>query len=166
MNGEKAKKKFKIFDCIIILVIAAIIAAAAYVLVISPAKKDGEQKQLTFVVEVQTTTLDVLNLVKAGDTVTLSGRSDATIQDVKFAPAQKLVLDHTTGKYKLSEVPEKFDVYATVTAPATETDKDISVGNTAVKVGSKLSLEGRGYSINGAVLEMSLYDENGEEIVQ
>lgn len=159
MSSENAKRKFTIFDCIIGLVIVAIIIATAYVLVISPAQKSGVQKQLSFVVEVQTTTLDVLDLVKAGDTVTLSGQSEATIKNVHFSPAKKLVLDQTTGEYKISVVPEKFDLYATVTAPATETDKDISVGNKPVKVGSKIALEGRGYSINGAILKMD-FEEN------
>ena len=112
--------------------------------------------------EVQESTLDVLDLVKEGDTVTLSGKSEATLKDVSFSPAERLVLDATTGEYKNSLVPERYDIYVTVTASASETDKDISVGNVPVKVGTRMSLEGRGYSINGAVLDMTLYNENGE----
>lgn len=160
--NTKKKPRFTIFDVLIAIVVVAVIAVIAYVLVIAPMQGTGAQKQLDFVVEVQESTLDVLDLVKEGDTVTLSGKSEATLKDVSFSPAERLVLDAMTGEYKNSLVPERYDIYVTVTAPASETDKDISVGNVPIKVGAKMSLEGRGYSINGAVLDMTLYNENGE----
>lgn len=160
--NTKKKPRFTIFDVLIAIVVVAVIAVIAYVLVIAPMQGTGAQKQLDFVVEVQESTLDVLDLVKEGDTVTLSGKSEATLKDVSFSPAERLVLDAMTGEYKNSLVPERYDIYVTVTASASETDKDISVGNVPIKVGAKMSLEGRGYSINGAVLDMTLYNENGE----
>lgn len=162
MNTEK--KRFNIFDILIGLVILALIGAIAYMLMLSPGKNAGADKTVEFVVEVQGSTLDVLDLVNEGDIVTLSGKSEAKIKSYHFTPAKMLVLDQTTGEYKISTIPKKYDIYATVTAKASETDKDISVGNTPVKVGAKISLEGKGYSINGAILEMTLYDANGEEI--
>ena len=158
----KKRPRFTIFDVLIAIVVVAVIAVIAYVLVIAPMKGTGAEKQLDFVVEVQASTLDALDLVKEGDTVTISGKSEATLKGVTFTPAEKLVLDATSGEYKKSLVPERYDILVTVTAPASETDKDISVGNVPIKVGAKMSLEGRGYSINGAVLDMTLYNENGE----
>ena len=162
-EGNAAKKRrFTFFDALIALVLVAALAAAAYVLVISPMQGKGAKKQLEFVVEVPVSTLDVLELVKAGDVVTISGKAEATLKNVTFSPAKKLVLDETTGEFKNSLVPERYDIYATVTAPATENEKDISIGNMPIKVGAKMSLEGKGYSVNGNILEMTLFDENGE----
>lgn len=156
------KQRFTFFDAVIALVIAAVVFIIAYVLIISPMKGNGASKQIEFVVEMQSSTLDVLDLIKSGDKVTISGKAEATIKNIEAVPAQKLVLNELSGEYKISPVPERYDIYATVTAPASENDKDISVGNMPIKVGAKMALEGKGYSINGAVLDMTLYNENGE----
>ena len=161
-SNTKKRPRFTFFDILIAVVIIAALAVVAYVLVISPMKGSSADKQLEFVVEVQTSTLDVLDLVKSGDKVTISGKAEATLKNVTFSPAKKLVLDEINGEYKNSLVPERYDIYATVTAPASENDKDISIGNMPIKVGAKMSLEGKGYSINGAVLDMTLYNADGE----
>lgn len=161
--NENSKKKFTFFDIVIGAAILLVLAAVAYVLIISPmTKKTIADKQLEFVVEVQASTLDVLDLIHEGDTVTLSGKSEATLKSVHFSAAKQLVIDQINGKYKLSTVPEKYDISVTVSGNATETDTDISIGNVPVKVGASMSIEGKGYSINGHVLDMNLIDENEE----
>ncbi|MBE7026255.1 MAG: DUF4330 domain-containing protein [Ruminococcaceae bacterium] len=162
MNNQK--KKFNFFDILVYILIAAILVGVAYFLVSSPKEQTSSNTTLDFVVEVQAGTPDVLSLVNEGDAVTLSGKTEVTIKNVASQPAQRLTLDQNSGKYKNTLVPEKFDIYVTVSGAATQTDKDISVGNTPVKVGMTTSLEGKGYSLNGTVIDMTLFDENGEEI--
>lgn len=164
MNNQK--KKFNFFDFLICALIAAVLVIVAYFLISSPKEQVSSSQSLDFVVEVQASTLDILSLVNEGDIVTLSGKTEATIKSVASQPAKKLTLDQNTGEYKNTTVPERFDIYVTVSGGATETDKDISIGNTPVKVGMTTSLEGRGYSMNGTVIDMTLFDENGEEIKQ
>lgn len=166
MNNEKAKKKFNFFDFLIATVIVAVLAVIAYVLVFSPAQNKvvGESLTLEFSVEVAAGEASIIDIAKPGDAVTLSGKSRAIIKEVTYKPAQKLVLDQISGEYKLETIPDKFDIVATVAASATQTDKDICISNTPVKVGSKMSLEGRGFAVNGAIIDMKLLNENGEEI--
>ncbi len=161
---KSEKKKFNIFDLLIGLAIVVVLALIAYMLFSIPATQSAAQNNLEFVVEVSATTLDILDVAKIGDTVTLSGKSQAKITNIVYTPAKKLALDQVSGEYKLSSVPEKYDIWAYASAPASISDKDISIGNMPVKVGTKMELEGRGYSFDGTVIDMTLYDENGEEI--
>ncbi len=161
---KSEKKKFNIFDLLIGGATILVLALIAYMLFSTPTAQSAAQYNLEFVVEVPSTTLDILDVAKTGDTVTLSGKSQAQIIDINYSPAKKLALDQVNGEYMLSDVPEKYDIYAYVSAPASVNDKDISIGNMSVKVGTKMELQGRGYSFDGTIIDMTLYDENGEEI--
>ena len=162
MNNQK--KKFNFFDFLICALIAVVLLVVAYFLISSPKEQVQSNQSLDFVVEVPTTTLDVLSLANVGDIVTLSGKTEVTIKSIDSSAAQLLTLNQTTGEYKNTTVPEKFDICVTLTGNATETDKDISIGNTPIKVGTRMSIEGRGYSMNGTVIDMTLFDENGEVV--
>lgn len=159
MSTKPQKKhRFTIFDAIFMVLIAAVLALAAYMLIVSPAKDKGTPHQLEFVVEMPTTTYDISELVKVGDKVSLLGKDSATVTKVEAKAARKLVLDSISGKYKYSIVPEKFDVLVTLTGDAVETEREIAIGSTPIRIGSTMSVEGRGYSINGAVIDMELTD--------
>lgn len=164
MNNENAKKKITFFDIIIGAVIIAVLAIIAYVLIISPTQKVEAEYNIEFTVELAESPSDISSLIKIGDAVTLSGKSRATVKSVESSLAKKLSPDLTTGNYTISVVPNMYDISATVTAPASMNDKDICVGNMPVKVGTKLALEGKGYSVDGIVTDMKLFDNNGEEI--
>lgn len=160
--STQRKHRFTVFDALFAILIVAVVAFVAYTLVVSPMKDRGTAHPLEFVVEMPITTYDISELVKAGDTVSLLGKDKATVKKVEAKAARKLVLDSISGEYKYSIVPEKFDIQVTIGAQAVETDRTISVGNTPIRIGATMSVEGQGYSINGSVIDMKLLDENGE----
>lgn len=161
MSTEK-KARFTVFDGILIVLMLCVAAVIAYMLIVVPMQSMSPEKDLEFMIEVPTTTQDIASLIHTGDTVTVSGKGKATVTDVIIEPAEKLVLDAITGAYKFSEVPERYDLYVTVRASATETDKEIAVQGTPVLIGEKLSVEGKGYSVNGAVLDMAFGELESE----
>ncbi len=163
--SENTKKKVSIFDILIGAAIFLVLAAIAYVLVISPMTSTvAETKTLEFTVEVQESTLDVLELAKEGDPVTISEKSQATLKKVEYKSAEQIVIDQVKGEYTTVTIPGRYDIFVTVTGNASENAQDISIGNMPIKVGMSVSIEGKGYSINGYVLDMNLVDENGEVI--
>lgn len=162
MSTQK-KHRFTVFDVLFAVLIVAVAAFAAYTLVVSPMKDKGTARQLEFVVEMPVTTYDISELVKVGDKVSLLGKDKATVTKVEAKAARKLVLDSLSGEYKYSIVPEKFDIDVTLTGQAIETDQQIAIGNTPIRIGATMSVEGRGYSINGSVIDMKMI---GEEVAQ
>lgn len=163
--SENAKKKFTIFDILIGAAVLLVIAAIAYVLVVSPMTDNvAETKTLEFTVDVQSSNPDVVALLNEGDTVTISGKSEAKLSKVEYKDAEQIVIDQLKGEYTTVKFPEKYDITVTVTGNASETAQDISIGNMPIKVGMSVSIEGKGYSINGYVTDMNLIGENGEVI--
>ena len=161
-TNEQKKRRFTVFDIIFVILIIAVLASVAYFLVVVPAKDKGTPHQLEFVVEMTSTTRDISELVQEGDQVTLRGKDSATVTNVEIEPARQLVLDSISGEYKYSTVPERYDVFVTITGEATETEQQIAIGDTAIRIGSTISVEGRGYSINGTVIDMEMHSEEGE----
>ncbi len=161
MTGQK-KFRLTFFDILFIAIVFAVVVYAGYSLASTAANSKGTAKKLEFSVLVPMSTEDIASLVKTGDTVTLSAKGDVTVKKTQVTPASKLSLDAVAGQYKLSMVPEKVDIIVTAEGSATESDQQITVGKTPVRVGTSISLDGRGYSLTGTVLEMNLSDNEGE----
>jgi len=157
----KKKKRITIFDIFIVAAIIAVIAYVAYTLVVVPMKNRGVDRQIEFTVEMTATTKDIVDLVKVGDIVTITNRPSATVVKVEALPARKSAVDYTTGNYVMGTIPDRYDLLVTVAADANETAKEITAVGTPIRIGTMVSVEGQGYSVNGYVLDMRFTDEAG-----
>lgn len=165
MSNQK-KTKFTVFDILLVLIIIAAIGYVAYTLIFAPLSTKGEDIKVEFTVEMPITSEQIASLVQVGDTVTIAGKPSGTVTKVEYPPALKLGLDALDGVFKLSPVPNKYDLRVTVVADGTETDKEVRAAGTVVRVGATLSVEGRGYAITGTVLMLNVIDEKKEVISQ
>ena len=164
--SENVKKKVNPMDILLVLAILAVVAYAAYSLVIAPALKRESVREIEFVIEMQTTTLDIAMAIKEDDVVTVMGKPSARIKNVEIVPAKKVALNSTTGMYHIQVVPERWDVFTTVVANATETDEELNVFGTPVRIGGSIAVEGQGYSANGVVLDLRFTNESESEVAQ
>lgn len=161
MNPQK-KTKITVFDVLFIIFIVAAVAYAGYTMFFKPIVSKQTARNLEFTVQIPTATRDMSELVKVGDIITVSGKGVATVKKIEVDPARKLVLDSVSGEYKNSIVPERFDILVTAVGDAVETDQQITLGKMPIRVGATVSLEGRGYSLNGSVLNMYLSNTEDE----
>ena len=77
-----------------------------------------------------------------------------TVKDVKTEPFTETMFNRTTGKYEKVPVDGYSNIYLTIEGNGTETEKDITVEGTTVKVGMELNVKGKGYAFKGIVVEV------------
>mgnify|MGYP000766023374 FL=1 len=77
-----------------------------------------------------------------------------TVKDVKTEPFTETMFNRTTGKYEKVPVDGYSNIYVTIEGNGTETEKDITVEGTTVKVGMELNVKGKGYACKGIVVEV------------
>ena len=76
------------------------------------------------------------------------------MKDVKTEPFTETMFNRTTGKYEKVPVDGYSNIYVTIEGSGTETEKDITVEGTTVKVGMELNVKGKGYAFKGIVVEV------------
>jgi len=152
--NAKKKKRITIFDIFIVAAIIAVIAYVGYTLVVVPIQNRGTAVKIEFTVEMTATTEDIVGLVNEGDIVTITNRPSAQVVKVEALPAQKEAIDYAGGGYVMGTIPDRYDLLVTVQSDASENSKEINAQGTPIRVGTMVSVEGQGYSVNGYVLDM------------
>lgn len=155
----KKGKKFTYFDILIFIVIAAVIAGGLWYAV-KKNKNVSPEKELEFTIEVTDKPSTYASGISEGDTVSISGGGTATVKSVTRQDARKFTKDTVNGEFKETVIPECYDYYITLTGDASENEKDIKIGETAIKTGSATVAEGSGYKISGHVVDMHYTDES------
>lgn len=161
MEEEKTNKKIKwrlnLFD--IIIIACALVAA---VLIINYASRSGggasiipagTQETLQYTLELQGMRYGSADLIQIGDTLIdkVEKRSIGTIVSVELRPAMMQTNNSMTGDRVIVEVPERIDAIITVSAQVTVTDSQVSVDGFALRVGTKVSVNGPAYNGNGFI---------------
>ena len=161
MEDNKEKKKIKwrlnIFDVVIIA--CALVAA---VMIINYAGRSGggasiipagSQQSLTYIIELHGMRYGAADLIRPGDTLIdkVEKRALGTVASVQLKPAMTQSTDNTTGDRIIVEVPGKVDAFITVSAQATVTDSQVSVDGFAIRVGTRVSVNGPVYNGSGFI---------------
>ena len=76
------------------------------------------------------------------------------MKDVETEPFTETMFNRNTGKYEKVPVDGYSNIYVTIEGNGTETEKDITVEGTTVKVGMELNVKGKGYAFKGIVVEV------------
>lgn len=150
---EKKKASWTWIDTIIVIIVAAVLVVAGKIL--GPMLFEGTDKEkVSFTVMLQEKEDELAQAMKAGDKVTLSltEKDGGIIKEVRVEPSEKLTLNSIDGKYSMEPVANKVDIYVTVEADCTISDKAIKTGDTAIKVGTDIPVRGKGYASSGYII--------------
>ncbi|GEM_PF-423426 len=150
------KYKWTAIDTLIVIVVAAVVAAAAYVLGPKFFKKTDNEK-VEFTVLMSEKEPEYGDAVKVGDNVTISftEKDGGVVKDVKVEQAKKQAYNSINGTYSMEPVENKVDVYVTIEADCTSSDTAIKTGDTAIKVGTEIPVQGKGYAATGYIITIN-----------
>ena len=149
------KKKWTFVDTLIIILV--IIAGAALVKVFGTSKASGDTKTVEAVVLLAKEDKEVADAISKGDAITISltEKDTGILKDIEVKDAETLVYNSIEGKYVIEPVDGKVDIYATIELDVTENDYAFTSGSTVLKVGEKLPFRGKGYALEGYVIEIT-----------
>ena len=160
---EKRKWRLNLFDVIFI----AVVVIAAVIIILRPGNSaggvvsSGALQTVVYTIELTEMFGDTADLIKPGDSLVdkIERRAMGTVVSVDIiSPARKLQKNDLTGGRVISEVPGRKDAVITVTADATVTDSQISIGGFIVRAGAFVSVNGPLYNGSGYIIDI----ERGE----
>lgn len=148
------KKKWTFVDTLIVLFVA--VAVVGVVKVFGTPKVKGEQKTISAVVLLAKEDIEAANAISEGDeiTISLTEKDSGILKSVKTEDAQVMVYNSIDGKYATEKVEGKVDIYAEVELEVAENDYAFTAGSTLIKVGEKLPFRGKGFALEGFVIEI------------
>lgn len=156
---KKMKKKFNVFDVIIILVIIAAFFVGSRILGLGTRLGVGaDAAKVTFAVEVRDARKELFTQMQIGDTVNISLDSVdyATVTEIS-TPEPSLVqgFDSIEGKYKFTAPDDsKYTAFVALEADGYQDESSVYVGSSVVKVGQLVYVKGKGYSGRGYVIKL------------
>lgn len=148
------KKKWTFVDTLIVILV--IIAGVALVKVFGTSTTTGDTKIVEAVVLLAKEDKEVAGAINKGDdiTISLTEKDTGILKDIEVKDAETLVYNSIDGEYVIEPVEGKVDIYATIELLATENEYSFTSGSTVVKVGEKLPFRGKGYALEGYVIEI------------
>ncbi|MEA5056903.1 DUF4330 domain-containing protein [Anaerotignum propionicum] len=156
---KKNRKLFGIFNIVdIILILLIIIAGVVGVkLFMGGGKQDtSAKKAYTYVVEGREVLTETAEAPIIGGKVfnSSTGAYLGVAKEVASEPYTEVIFSKETGAYQKLPVEGYSNITLTVEGNGTETEKDITVEGTTVKVGMELNVKGKGYAFKGFVVEV------------
>ena len=157
----KSKKVFGIFNIvdillILIVIIVGIVGGRMLLGGRSAAEGGADTKTYSYVVMGEEVVAETANFPVVGGNAYESSTSTylGKVKDVKTEPFTETMFNRTTGKYEKVPVDGYSNIYVTIEGSGTETEKDITVEGTTVKVGRELKVKSKGYAFKGIVVEV------------
>lgn len=157
MKSRKLFGIFNIVDIILILlvVIAGIVGAKLFLGGGSDADT-ADTKTYSYVVMGQEVLEETADFPVVGGNAYNSSTSAylGTVTEIETEPFTEIVYDRNSESYQKIPVAGYSNLYLTIEGEGTETEKDITVNGTTVKVGMELNVKGKGYAYKGIVVEV------------
>ena len=164
MENKKKKNILGIFNLFDIILIIIAIALAAAIALLSRDNSSGAlvgkpqtQTEVRYTVELKEIENDAAESIKVGDKVIdrIKKYSIGTVESVEIVPARRSVPDEGSNVKRFTEVPNLKSAIVTIVAPATETDKDITVdGGYVIKTGMEVNARMPGFNAVGYIIDV------------
>ena len=158
MKRNKLFGIFNIVDILLILIVIIVGIVGGRMLLggRGAAESGADTKTYSYVVMGEEVVAETANFPVVGGNAYESSTSTylGTVKDVKTEPFTETMFNRTTGKYEKVPVDGYSNIYVTIEGNGTETEKDITVEGTTVKVGMELNVKGKGYAFKGIVVEV------------
>lgn len=149
------KKKWTVIDTLIVIIV--IVAGVALFKVFGGNVAVGDKKTIDVTILLSEEEPAVADAINVGDeiTVSLTEKDSGVLKDIRVEDAESLVFNAIEGKYQKEPIEGMVDIYATVELDVNETDLAYSTGSTFVKVGGKIPFRGKGYALEGFVIDIN-----------
>ncbi len=149
------KKKWTLIDTLIVILVA--VAAFALYKTFGKQRVIDNKKTIEAVVLIAREDASVKDAIKEGDkiTVSLTEKDSGILKAIEVKDAQTMVYNSIDGVYINEPVEGMIDIFATVELEVAETDFAYTTGSTTVKVGEKLPFRGKGFALEGYVIEIN-----------
>ena len=149
------KKKWTLIDTLIVILVAA--AAFALYKTFGKQRVIDNKRTIEAVVLIAREDASVKDAIKEGDkiTVSLTEKDSGILKAIEVKDAQTMVYNSIDGVYFNEPVEGMSDIFATVELEVAETDFAYTTGSTTVKVGEKLPFRGKGFALEGYVIEIN-----------
>lgn len=159
MNEKKRKKLFGVFNIVDILLIMIVLLGAVIGWKLLAGKGQAEQaagKVYSYVVMGPEVLDETAEFPVVGGNAYNSSTSVylGTVQDFHSEPYTETVYDEQEEAFRKVPVEGYSTIYLTIAGQGTETERDITVEGTTVKVGMELNVKGKGYAFKGIVVEV------------
>ena len=164
MEGKTKKSfRFNIIDAIIILFILFAGAAAVYFLLFRGIG-NAESKNFTaeYVIESKEIRSEFVNLIKTGDKIIDSQKNEiiGEIISVEYTPSTRTTVNTVTGELIKSTVPERYDVYITISSDDVSYSGNYKIAETVdLFVGSDFSYIVPSYEGVGSCISMNIFEK-------
>lgn len=164
MENNPVKKKLKLrlnlFD--IIFIVCVLIIAGLIMIYLNrntgsvSVLPSGTRETVVYTIELQGMIDGTADLIKPGDSLIdkVEKRALGNVISVTLVPSTTLSKNYVTGDRIIVEVPGKTDAVLVVTAQATVTDSQISVDGYAIRVGTRVSINGPLYNSSGFITDI------------
>lgn len=152
------KTKWTFVDTLIVILVIAMGAALVKVFVVPQIVEEdkGTKRYIEAVILLSRQEEEIVDAIHKGDeiTINLAEKDTAKLKDFEVKPAETMVYNAIDGKYVIEPVEDKVDIYATLKLKVNETDYAFKSGGTTIKVGEKLPFRGKGYALEGFIIEI------------
>ena len=155
------KKKFGIFDIIIVLLLICAMFFA-YKIVLGDKIVDKEREQVTFTVEVKCAEEDLVLAMKQGDIVynSINDIMLGKVVNVETKDATEITTNSNKGVFKVDNYENQKHVYLTIHGYADSVnDKHIILAEKELKVGTDISVESAKYVSSGYIVEIDRLED-------
>ena len=159
MSERRSRKRlFNIVDIIIILLVIVAGLVGAKLFLGGGAEELGaaQTKTYSYVVTGHGVVEETVNFPEIGGKAFNSSTSAylGTVTEVSAVPYTETMYNRETETYEKVPVTGYSNISVTIEGNGTETEKDIIVEGTVVKVGSLLNVKGKGYAFSGVIMEV------------
>jgi len=168
MSKTKTKSRFNFVDVIIILAIIAVVAAIVWiVLVQSGTVKTGKTARVEYTVRFTLVREEYSTYVKTGDTVTNSGTGNEIGSVIavrhpeksKYRDIRSITGTGDAKTVQVSEYPDLYDVYVTVSSEATISGDGIAtVDGNKILIGAPIYFRDGLFAREGYVIAFEIKD--------
>lgn len=161
MAGTTTKRKFNVFDALILLVAVFAVAAIAYILSgkAAPEKIAAKTTHVTYQVEINGVISELKSSAQVGDTVRdgVKRVNIGTITGVEVKPYTAQVPDLLeNGKFNTAVVGDRSTVVLTIEADANETGGHYAVNGSALGIGTLMYVQSKHFAGEGYCIGLSV----------
>ncbi|MDP4152332.1 MAG: DUF4330 family protein [Bacillota bacterium] len=146
------KRKFNVFDILIIIVLVAAIGAVLFVVQHANAKVNTYK--VDFEIEVNDVDAAIKDCATVGDSIKNAVQQTdlGVIKSVQVSPYKKELTNYNSGQKVMSEVPGKYSVTLRCTSDkATLQNGRITINGTVMGVGSQIFFQSKDFAGSGII---------------
>ncbi|WP_010167318.1 DUF4330 family protein [Candidatus Epulonipiscium viviparus] len=153
-------KRFNIIDFFIVAALVVVAIVGITILNRGPIDFSPDTVKLRLLTEIAANDLFVLDKIKPGPVfLSVDNVYTGTITDVDLEVTQIRTFDKHLEAYKMVDsISGKYNAYITIEVDAVETDRNFSIGDINLKVGSPLFIKAKEYNSKAHILEMEVIE--------